>query len=183
MERRQFLSRGVLFLGVATLSGCTEKRLSEAEREPALLDGIEREEVDLPVEQRLEVAEKGIERAADEEFADLDEFEAYLAEADVDVEKLADEEEAGEPIVTLEAVFEQTSEEGFMHHLGIVAGGYAALVAGGHENEKLKASLLDEESQLFGEYEVRRHWAEEYNGEELTAKEYANEIAVTAKSS
>lgn len=183
MERRQFLSRGCLFLGVAALGGCTEQTLSEAEREPDPLEGVEKEEVDLPVEQRLEVAEKGIEHAADEEFADLDEFEAYLTEADVDVEKLADAEEAGKPIVTLEGVFEQTSEEGFMHHLGIVAGGYAALVAGGHENEKLKASLLDEESQPFGEYEVRRHWAEEYNEGVLTAREYASEISVTAKSS
>lgn len=182
MERRQFLSRGGVLLGVAGLSGCTEETLAEGEREPVPLDGVKQEEVDLPVEQRLEVAEAGIERATGEQFADLDEFEAHLTEEGVDIEKLSEGGEAGKPIVSLESVFEQTAEEGFMHHLGIVAGGYAALVAGGHENEKLKASLLTE-SREFGKYEIRRRWAEEYNGGELTAREYADEIAVTAESS
>ena len=155
MERRQFLSRGGILLGVAGLSGCTEETLSEGEREPLPLADVEQEEVDLPVEQRLEVAAAGIKRATGEEFADLDEFEAYLTEEGVDVGDLSEGEEAGEPIVSLESAFEQTAEEGFMHHVGIVAGGYAALGAGGHGNEKLKASLLTD-SQEFGKYEIRR---------------------------
>lgn len=182
MNRREFLARSGVLLGVAALSGCTEETLVEAEREPVPFRDVEQEEFDLPVEQRLAVAEAAIERAEGEEFADLEEFESYLAEADIDVESLSEEEKDGKPIVSLESVFEQSSERGFIHNLGIVAGGYAALIAGGHESEKLESSLFDSDKQLFGEYEIRHPWAVEYNEDELTAREYAHEIIVTAES-
>lgn len=180
MERRELLARGGAFFGLAALSGCTEERLVEAERKPALLDGVEEEELDLPVEQRLAVAEEAIE-SAPEELADLEEFEGYLTEADVDVRALSEETEEGEPIASLESTFVQTSERGFMHHLGTVAGGYAALVAGGHESERLTGSLFDADDREFGEYEIRRHWATEYDEDVLTAREYANEVSTTAE--
>lgn len=182
MNRREFLARSGVLLGVAALSGCTEETLVEAEREPVPFRDVEQEEFDLPVEQRLAVAEAAIERAEGEEFADLEEFESYLAEADIDVEELSEEEKEGKPIVSLESVFEQSSKRGFMHHLGLVAGGYAALVEGDHGSEKLEGTLLDTDSRLFGEYEIRRPWAVEYNEDELTAREYAHEIIVTAES-
>lgn len=187
--RRGFLSRGVALLGgLAALAGCTEERLVEAEREPPPLEGIEHEELDLPVEQRLAIAGEAIERAAGEAFGDLAALETYLVEQDLTVEDLAEDETEGEPVVALESVFEQTSERGFLHHLGIVAGGYAALIRGTHGSErthgseKLEATLLDADSRPFGEYEVRRHWAEAYDEGELTAREYANEVAATAAS-
>lgn len=182
MNRREFLSRSGVVLGATALSGCTKQRLVEAEREPPPLDDVDIEEFDLPVTQRLQVAEAAIERAAGEEFDDLDAFERYLADADIDVEDIAEEVEAGETLVSLESVFEQSAERGFMDHLGAVAGGYAALVAGGHESEKLAVTLFDSDSREFGEYEIRRDWAVAFNEGELTARGYANEIATTAES-
>lgn len=182
MERRAFLARGAVVLGVVAASGCTEQRLVEAEREPPPLEGASAEAVDLPAERRLAVAAAGIERASDEEFADLEAFETYLADADVDVEELTEEESAGERILALESAFEPSAEAGLMHHLGVVAGGYAALVAGGHGGERLETSLLDAGSRPYGEYEIRRQWATEYDEGTLTARQYAHEIAVTAES-
>lgn len=181
MRRRELLGRvGAAVGAVAGLSGCTTHSLQESEREPAVADGLGEEEVDLPVSQPLGVAEDGIERGTEADVADVDDLEAYLDDAGIDVEHLAEEEnEAGAPIVSLEYVVEETLDQGAMHHVGLVAGGYAALVDAGHEGEKLEASLLDSASREFGEYEIRRHWAEEYNGGALTAREFADEIGVT----
>lgn len=182
MDRRDFLRRGALAVGaVASLSGCTSHRLQESERKPPVVDGIGAADVDLPVRQPLGVAEEGIERGARADIADVDEFGAYLDESDVTVEHLEETTEAGEHLLSLEYVLDDRSDRGLMHHLGLVAGGYAALVADGHDGEKLEAHLLDSSSREFGAYEIRRHWAVEYNDDVLTAREYADEIAVTVE--
>lgn len=181
MERREFLGRAGVAVGtVAPLAGCTSHSLQESEREPPLFDGLGEEEVDLPVPQPLGVAASAIERASEETIEGPDAFEAYLDDAGVDVRHVEETTEAGEPVLSLEYA-EETAEIGLMDHLGTVAGGYASLVDAGHESEKLTATLLDAEDEEFGEYEIRRDWAVEYNDGELTAREYANEIAVTVE--
>lgn len=182
MERRKFLRRaGATVAAVGSLSGCTSHRLQKSEREPPLVDGISEEEVHLPVSQPLGVAEAGIENGATAEIQHLGGFESYLVDVGLTVESLEERVEDGERLLTLEYVAEETFDQGLMHHLGIVAGGYATLVESGHDAEKLEAHLLDSSMQEFGEYEIRRRWAVEFNEGELTAREYAHEIAVTVE--
>lgn len=181
MDRRELLLQGCAVAGVVAASGCTVERLREAEREPPPFERLEKEAVDLPVPQRLAIAEEGIERAAGVELHSLEEFAEYLDEQDLRVEALDEAVEEGDPIVSLEYVAEERPDRGLMHHLGIVAGGYAALVAA-NGREKLEVTLLGTRSKPFGEYEVRRKWAEAYGAGDLTAREYAAKINVTVES-
>lgn len=181
MKRRDALRAGIV-AGFVGLAGCTEHSLQEAEREPPPFEPIPAAEFDLPVAQRLSIAEAGIERSADSEVGDLDEFAAYLDEQAIRLETLEETVQEGTSLLELEYVVEETVQEGLMHHLGVVAGGYAALIEATHESERLEVHLLDPRGEESGEYEIRRHWAEKYNEGEYTARKYADEIAVTAAS-
>lgn len=184
MDRRNFLIRGGVAIGCATLlGGCTEQRLEEAKREPEAVDDFyAEEEVPLPVDQKLGIGADGVRTAEGVEIADIEALEEFLEERGFAVEKIEEEVVEHEPIVSLEYVVTETIDRGLMHHLGIVAGGYATLVAAGDESEKLEASLFQPDGKKFGEYEVRHHWAEEYNAGELSAKEYVGEVLESAKS-
>lgn len=182
MDRREFLSRAVALGVVAATSGCTARRLEEAEREPPPFSDVSVEDLDLPVRQPLGVAAAGIERTAAADVSGPDDLATVLDEAGLEVEHFAEETEEGEPILSLEYAAGETSDDGLMAHLGLVAGGYAALVDADHESEKVVATIVDADGTEYGEYEVRRHWAEEYNADELTAREYAHEVAVTVES-
>lgn len=184
MNRRDFLTRGAVAVGsIAALSGCTEETLEQAEKNPLPIDeAVAEEEIDLPVDQRLEAAGEGIDRAEDAEIESVDDLETYLVEQGVQVEALEEKEAAGLPIVSLEYVDEEVIERGMMHNLGIVAGGYAALVAADHDSEKLEASLLAPDGETFGEYTIESEWAEEYDDGEITAREYANDVVTKAAS-
>lgn len=182
MKRRDAIRAGAAVAGLAALGGCTEYHLQEAGREPPPVESIREEEFDLPVSQRLALAEEGIERAAGAEIRDPDEFAARLEAQDIHVEKLEGTVVKGTALLELEYVVEETLEEGLMHHLGVVAGGYAALIEAGDERKKLDVHLLATDGEEFGEYEIRRHWAERYNEDEYTARKYADEIAVTVAS-
>lgn len=198
MNRRAFLFRSTAGIGGATLlAGCTEENLKQAETEPPFVgEFVAEEEADLPVTQRLASGAAGVERAEGVEISNLDAFESYLLSNEIDVRKLEettteyeDEEikpEVGarehDPVVTLEYVVHETFEQGLMYHLGIVAGGYAALVAANHDSAKLEATLFEPDGGAFGEYSIRRRWAEEYVGGELSSRKYAGEVLRLAES-
>lgn len=197
MNRREFLYRGSVGIGSATLvGGCTEQTLKEAENEPEFVDGpVAEEEVDLPVEQRLGVAAEGILEAEEVEIGDVDALEAFLEEQGLTVESLEEktDEFAGEevdpevavrehdPVVALE--YADDPDSGLVRSLGLTAGGYARLVDTGTESRKLHATRLDEAGREFGSFEVRAPWAEEYNAGVLTPREYAVEVLETAETS
>lgn len=181
MNRRDVLARIAAGIGgAATLSGCTEETLTEAERPPAALENASVEEIDLPVEQRLAAAAEGIERAESAAIETPDDLEAYLVDQGIEVESVEEQERAGEPIVSLEYLVDEESDRGMMHHLGVVAGGYAGLVEAGHDSEELEAKLLDSALEPYGEYYVKRQWAREYSEGAMTAREYADEVVVEA---
>ena len=195
MNRRQFL-RGGIGVGAAALAGCTDENLSEAEREPAFVDGpVDEEEADLPVEQRLGAAADAIGEADGARIPDVDALEAFLEERGLSVEHLEEttDEFAGEeadpevevsehdPVVALEYV--EDPAEGLVRSLGLVAGGYARLVDAGTESRKLDATRLTRDGDEFGAFEVRTPWAEEYNAGALTAREYAAEVLESAETS
>lgn len=182
MHRRAFLERGCALVGIVALSGCTTHSLQEAERDPPPLEGVAEEAVDLPVQQRLDVAATAIERTATEAVGDRDAFAGRLEAHGVPVEHLAEADSHGDPALTLEYVGEPSGDRGAMHHLGVVAGTYAAAVAAVEERATLEVTLLDARSEPFGEYEIRPDWAEAYTAGDITAEEYAKEIAVTLAS-
>lgn len=197
MNRREFLSRGGAgVVGVSLLGGCTDQNLSEAEREPAFVDEpVAEEEADLPVEQRLGVAAEAIREADGADVGDVDALESFLEERDLTVESLEEKtdefegEEADpevevsehDPVVALEYVHEASA--GLVRPLGLVAGGYARFVEAGTESRKLHTTRLTEEGEEFGEFEVRTHWAEEYNAGAYSAREYAAEVLESAETS
>lgn len=185
MQRRDFLIRGTLVVGgLSALGGCTEQSLHEAKSQPpALADVYDEEEVDLPVRGRFEVAEMATLEADGTTIEDLDGFRTYLDERGLSVESLEEAVEAGERLLRLEYAAENHVEHGSMYHLGIVAGGYAALVAGGYETEELVASLHDPGGGKYGEFRIATDLAERYLDGDLTAAEYAGAVAHTVESS
>lgn len=185
MDRRHFLRRGATAAAsIAALGGCTERRLKDAESQPPPVeDRVREEEIDLPVRQKFETIEESILLAADAEVDDVDAFEAYLEDHGLSVEKLEETVEKGEPLLSLEYVVEEHVERGQLADLGVVAGGYAALVEAGHDSEKLKIHLLDSDRQMFGESEIGSTWAEEYNEGAITAAKYGQLVAHETESS
>lgn len=186
MNRRHFLRRGatVAAASVTALGGCTERRLKDAESQPPPVeDRVREEEIDLPVRQKFETIEEAILLAADAEVDDVDAFETYLEDGGLAIEKLEEGVEKGEPFLSLEFVVEEHVERGQLADLGVVAGGYAALVEAGHDSEKLDIGLLDSDLRKFGESEIGRTWAEEYNEGTITAAKYGQLVARETESS
>lgn len=196
--RRRVLASAASVASLAAAAGCLEAEFEAAEHEPApLADRVSLEEVDLPVQQRYEVAAAAIERAATAEIADRDALAAYLEEQGVPVasvgtgEAIEPEDPHSEPVseseaepaavVELEFVAEERADAGFLERMGLVAGGYAALVASEYDAELLEATVLDDAGEPFGSFHVLTEWAEEYNGGTISARSYGNKPWMTTK--
>lgn len=183
MKRRQLLTRSALTVGVVALSGCTERVLEEAKSQPPLFDDVyDEEKIDLPVSQKFETAEEATLRAEGKTFDDLEEFRAYVAERGVTVETLEEGVEKGERILEVAYADERDTDRGSMYSLGILSGGYAALVASDHPTDTLEASVQDSEGRKFGEFEIAAELAEQYLDGKITAAKYAGTVSDTTKS-
>lgn len=181
MRRREFLHRGAVAVGAAGgLAGCTTHTLQEAEREPAPLRGTGAADFSLPVTQRLEVAAAAIEAADD--VGSPDEFEGWLDEQGVDVQHFESIELDGDAVRSLGYLVPDPEGRPLMRHVGHVAGGYATLVASSDDSDHLEATVHGPEGRPFGEYEVRRHWALDFDEGAISARAYAREVAVTLAS-
>lgn len=183
MNRRTYL-RGLTATGaLAALAGCTEQALEDAkEPAPALDARYHEEELPLPVEQQFDVVAAAVERAEDVTLEDTRAFEDYLGDAALAVESLEETEVHGETVLELEYVPGQNVQRGNAHSLGLVAGGYAALVRGGYEGDELVASLLEADGRPFGEFEAATDWAEAYNEGTKTAAVYGGTVLHTLES-
>lgn len=203
MNRRTLLKRGGISVAAAiALSGCTEQTLEEAETKPPFLD-VNDEELELPVNQRADVVEEGVLRAEDAGIEEVDDLEVFLEEQDIPVEELTesektieekleieeeeedlieDEAHGEELVLELELVQPDRIETGILYTIGLVAGGYAALVDAGYDAELLEATVLDDDHQPFGSFDVLTSWAEEYNEGIITAREYGNKPWTASKS-
>ena len=183
MDRRTYLERLTALGTVTALAGCTEQTLEDAKEPSSVFDErYDEEEVDLPVEREFDVVAEGIERAEGATFENPEGFEEYLLESGIAVESIEEKEEDGETLLELEYVREETIEEGNARSLGVVAGGYAALVRGEYDGDELKASLLDPDGQKFGEFEIKTEWAEAYDEGEKTAATYGGKVLHTLES-
>lgn len=173
-SRRSVLLRGgVAIAGTLPLAGCTE---DVGEDLPANEHWPGAELVpDLPVRERSEVLEAGIEELSDAEVADVEDFVAVLEARDLGVE-------SAEIVVEqlhLEYVETAPERRGTLDLTAAVAGAFAALVAGGFEGRGLELVVLDADGSTIGVVEIATEWAAEYNGGGLTAAEYGELVAGT----
>ncbi|WP_255167611.1 hypothetical protein [Natrononativus amylolyticus] len=162
--------------GVAALAGCTEDVGEElpantkwpvSELKPAL-----------PVTERTDVLEERIEAMAEREIDDVDAFADAFEEYALEVESV----EETEDVLTIEYVNTKLYEEGNLHDIGPIAGAYAALVDAGHGSDVLGITILDAAPASFGSASIDGAWAQRYNEDELTAKEYGELVAGTVES-
>lgn len=183
MDRRTYLGRCAA-LGVAVaVAGCTDQTLEDAKDQPPVFDDVYDESSgSLPVEDEFDVVAAGIERADGVTLDEPAALEEFLVDAGIAVEHLAEAELHGDTVLELEHVVGETISEGNGRSMGIVAGGYTALVRGGYDGDELSASLLDPDGRTFGEYEVLTDWAEEYDAGGITAAVYASEVLHTLES-
>lgn len=176
LSRRRLLQAGSI-VGIGLLSGCTEdigqefppnRKWPTAELTPSL-----------PVEERTDVLEERIEAMADAEITDEDEFAAAFDGYELAVESVERERD----VLTIEYVNTELHDEGNLHHVAPVAGGYAALIESGYDAEALEITVLDEAPASFGSATVETTWVERYNAGDLTAAEYGELVASTIESS
>ncbi|QSW98761.1 hypothetical protein [Haloterrigena alkaliphila] len=173
--RRRLLQAGAVAATVG-LAGCIEEMGAEfpkntkwpvSELVPAL-----------PVRERIEILEERIHELTDADIADLEELVSRLEEYELAVESAERERD----VLTIAYVNTDRDDEGDLHDVGLLAGGYAALIDGGYEAAALSATILDDAPASYGSAAVETPWAVEYNHGELTAAEYGEHVAGTIES-
>ncbi|WP_339103756.1 hypothetical protein [Haloterrigena salinisoli] len=174
-SRRRLLGASAVAATVG-LAGCIEEMGSEF---PQNTEWPVSELVpDLPVRERIEIVEERIHELAGKDIAGPDELVAVLEEYDLAVESI----ERDRDVLALEYVNTDRTDEGDLHDVGLLAGGYAALIGGGYEAAALGATILDDAPASYGSATVETQWAVEYNQGGLTAAEYGEYVAGTIES-
>ncbi|WP_233710621.1 hypothetical protein [Natronococcus pandeyae] len=133
---------------------------------------------ELPVEEKTDVLEERIEAMADAEITDEDEFAGAFGEYALEVESVEREQD----VLAIEYVNTELYEEGNLHDIAPIAGGFAALLDSGYDVFALSITVLDAAPASFGSASIDAEWAEAYNEGELTAKEYGELVAGTVES-
>lgn len=176
-SRRSLLRRGAAALaGSVALAGCTEdvgEELPANEHRP-VADLVP----DLPVRERSDVLEAGIEAFADAAFADVEGFVAALEERGHEFESV----EAVVELLHLEYGDPELARRGTFEVTGAVAGAYAALVDGGFEARGLELVLAGADGSTVGVVEIATEWALAYNEGALSTAAYADHVAGSIES-
>ncbi|WP_436343528.1 twin-arginine translocation signal domain-containing protein [Natronorubrum sp. FCH18a] len=173
--RRRFLQASAVAATVG-LAGCIEEMGTEfppneewpvSERVP-----------DLPVRERADVLEERIPELASAEIDDPEKLASTLEEYDLVVESIERERD----VLTIEYVNTDRHDEGNLHDVALIAGGYAALVDAGYDAVALGATILDDAPASYGSATVETAWTTAYNSGELTAAEYGELVVGTIES-
>lgn len=176
-SRRSLLRRGGAALaGSLALAGCTEdvgEELPANEHWP-VADRLP----DLPVQERSDVLEAGIEAFADADVDDVDGFVAVLEERGHEFESV----EAVVELLHLEYAAASLARRGTFEVTGAVAGAYAALVDGGFEARGLELVFAEPDGSTVGVVEIATEWALEYNEGALSAAAYGELVAGSIES-
>jgi hypothetical protein len=176
MRRRTYLRR-VAAAGAVGIAGCAKREAAReetatvAKNQTPVADSVP----DLPVEERSEVVAAAIEDAAGAEMDSAEAFAAALDERGLDVVALEPESDV---VLTLEYV---ASANGVIEGIGVVAGAYAAFVAGGDPEPELAAEILDENEVTFGGFHVFADWAAAYVTGERSAAAYGEMVVGTVE--
>lgn len=172
--------RRALQIGATTalvgLAGCIEEMGTEFppnEKWP-----VSERVPDLPVTEGTEIIEARIEETATADIADEESFASTLDEYDLTVESIERERD----VLSIEYVNTDRADEGNLHDVGLIAGGYAALIDAGYDAAALGATILDDAPASYGSAEIETKWAQAYNEDDLTAAEYGELVAETIKS-
>ncbi|QCS42959.1 hypothetical protein [Natrinema versiforme] len=173
--RRRFLQAGSVAAAVG-LAGCIEEMGTEF---PQNTEWPVSEYVpDLPVEERSAIHEDRIPELAAADIADPEGLASTLEEYEMTVESV----ERDRDVLTLEYVNTDRSDEGNVHDVALIAGGYAALLDAGYDAVALGATILDDAPASYGSATVETTHAAEYNAGELTAAEYGELVVSTIES-
>lgn len=173
--RRRLLQAGAVTATIG-LAGCIEEMGSEfpeneqwptAESVPSL-----------PVAKRSEIAEERITELSGADITDPEALVAALEEYDMTVESIERERD----VLALAYVNTDRHDEGNVHDVSLIAGGYAALVDAGYEAVELGATILDDAPASYGSATVETSLATEYNESALTAAEYGELVVSTIES-
>ncbi|WP_455448443.1 hypothetical protein [Natrinema thermotolerans] len=173
--RRRFLRAGTV-AATAALAGCIEEMGTEFptnEKWP-----ISEYVPSLPVAERSAILEERIPELAGADITDPEGLGSALEEYDVAVESIERERD----VVALEYVNTDRHDEGNVHDVALLAGGYAALIDAGYDTVALGATILDDAPASYGSATVETTYAEEYNAGELTAAEYGELVVSTIES-
>lgn len=175
-SRRFLLRRGTALAGAVALAGCTRdvgEELLPNEHWP-VADLLP----DLPVHQRKDVLEAGIEELSATDVEDVDGFEATLEEHGLEFESVEETTE----MLRLEYVETDPERRGVLEVVARVAGAYAALVDAGFEARALELTFLESDGSAIGVAEIATEWAVEFNEGEISAGEYGELVAGTIES-
>ncbi|MFB1062853.1 hypothetical protein [Natrinema sp. H-ect4] len=173
--RRRFLQGGTVVAAVG-LAGCIEEMGTEF---PKNTEWPVSEYVpDLPVEERSAILVERITELADADISDPGGLASTLEEYEMTVESV----ERDRDVLTLEYVNTDRDDEGNIHDVALLAGGYAALIDAGYDAVALGATILDDAPASYGSATVETVRAAEYNTGELTAAEYGELVVSTIES-
>ena len=178
MDRRTFLTQVVTLGGAAFLPNWVEQTFESFDRSiPRHLSVPDRGR--RPNSRMPDGVVDGIKRADGVTFETVGAFEEYLREAGLAVERLEEADPGDETSLELQYLVEEAVTDGDVHSVGVIAGGYAALVRGEYDGDRLVASMLAPTTQPFGEFVVRTEWADAYNEDEMSASEYGRAVLQT----
>lgn len=184
MKRRRFLASGAIVAGSAALSGCVDHVLEQAEQQPPIFEELyDDTEQSLPVERRYDRAIEGVQEAEEATIEDHESFASSLQDHELSVDSLEEVSEGSETLLELEFTDESDTDRGVLYALGVVSGGYAALVANDASTDKLDATIHENGAGTFGTFEVESTWAEELHAGELSPDKFAGEVMHTLSSS
>jgi hypothetical protein len=173
--RRRLLQGGTVAALVAA-AGCIEEMGTEFPKNEKW--PISQYTPDLPVSERSTVFEERIPELAATDIADPAGLASTLDEYELAVKSIDRERD----VLTVEYVNTDRYDEGNVHDVALIAGGYAALVASGYDAAALGATILDDAPASFGSATIETGWARKYNADTLTAAEYGELVVSTIES-
>lgn len=173
--RRRLLQGGAA-AALAATAGCIEEMGAEFPKNEKW--PISQYTPDLPVAERSTVFEERIPELAGADITDPAGLASTLDEYELAVESIERERD----VLTVEYVNTDRYDEGNVHDVSLIAGGYAALVETGYDATALGATILDDAPASFGSATIETLWAREYNVGTLTAAEYGELVVSTIES-
>lgn len=175
VSRRRLLQTGSVAV-VGGLAGCIEEIGTEfpENREWPTAEYVP----SLPVAERSTILEERIPELAAAEITDPDGLASTLEEYEMAVETI----ERDRDVLALEYVNTDRRDEGNVHDVALLAGGYAALVETGYDAVALGATILDDAPASYGSATIETTHAEAYNAGELSAAEYGELVVNTIES-
>ncbi|WP_222919233.1 hypothetical protein [Natrinema sp. SYSU A 869] len=173
--RRRFLQAGAVAATIG-LAGCIEEMGTEFPQNTEW--PVSSYVPDLPVEERSAIFEERVPELAAADVTDPEGLVSTLEEYDMAVESV----ERKRDVLTLEYVNTDRYDEGNVHDVALIAGGYASLIDTGYDAVALGATILDDAPASYGSATVETVHTEDYNAGALTAAEYGELVVSTIES-